>query len=254
MLNVLHAVFKLKYPLKEDPRVDNKPKEMLRSVFNIGSSQVSLVDLKKFCIHIFASLLSVPNHFSHLAMSEPNSSSSSSFSSSFHAMRTKVLEIFLAAMTNEQDTGNLQLLFGCGKLIVGEWSLDEAARDASVTTTTTTDKKERASYCYNQIVTLICAPLRINHSTLQNHLFALSIFDSLASIVATGDMAAVGGSTMSADEDNVSRLAVAWIWHYVKMQIRRRSKEHTKVSWLHLLFYLLSNGEKKFLSSKKQHF
>ena len=28
-------------------------------------------------------------------------------------------------MTNEQDTINLQILFGCGKLIVGEWSLDE---------------------------------------------------------------------------------------------------------------------------------
>jgi hypothetical protein len=90
------------------------------------------------------------------------------------------------------------------------------------------DKKDRGTYCYNQIVTLICAPLRINHSTLQNHLFALSIFDSLASIVATGDTQLSSTNMGSVDEDNVSKLAVAWIWHYVKMQIRRRSKEHTK--------------------------
>lgn len=68
-------------------------------------------------------------------------------------------------------------------------------------------------------MSLICAPLKINHSTLQNHSFALSIFDSLASIAA-GDLLS--------DEESVCKLAISWIWHYVKMQIKRRSREHTR--------------------------
>ena len=141
-------------------------------------------------------------------------------------------------MTNEQDTINLQILFGCGKLIVGEWSLDElvfnqknkemTSSSTSINNTTSPimsetimsfDKKEKASYCYNQIVSLICAPLKINHATLQNHSFALSIFDSLASIAA--------GDILNEDE-SVCKIAISWIWHYVKMQIKRRSKEHTR--------------------------
>jgi hypothetical protein len=132
MLNVLNAVFKLKYPQKEDPRVDNKPKEVIRSSFNIGASQVSLVDLKKYCILIFSSLLSVPNHFNTLHVVEPvGGGGGVSNQMQFHAIRSKILEIFLAAMTNEQDTTNLQMLFGCGKLIVGEWTLDELTRSNS---------------------------------------------------------------------------------------------------------------------------
>ena len=81
------------------------------------------------------------------------------------------------------------------------------------------DKKERASYCFNQVVSLICAPLKINHSTLQNHSFALSIFDSLTSIV---------DDDVTHDDENVFRIAISWIWHYVRTQIKRRSREHTK--------------------------
>jgi hypothetical protein len=46
--------------------------------------------------------------------------------------------------------------------------------------------KEKASFCYKQVVSLICVPLKINstHSTLINHSFALSIFDALSSIAA----------------------------------------------------------------------
>lgn len=133
-------------------------------------------------------------------------------------------------MTNEHDTVNLQMLFGCGRLIVGEWALDEAVK--STNEIASLDKKERASYCYNQIVSLICAPLKINHSTLQNHSFALSIFDSLASIAA-GDFLSSSASSQqhastSLDDDSVCKLAISWIWHYVKMQIRRRSREHTR--------------------------
>ena len=64
------------------------------------------------------------------------------------------------------------------------------------------DKKERASYCFNQVVTLICAPLKINYATLQNHSFALSIFDSLSSIAA--------GELVNEDE-SVLKTAISWI-------------------------------------------
>lgn len=121
-------------------------------------------------------------------------------------------------MTNEIDTTNLQMLFGCGRLIVGEWTLDESTKTTNEITQL--DKKERASYCYNQIVSLICAPLKINNTTLQNHSFALSIFDSLASIAA--------GDLLVCEEDSVCKLAISWIWHYVRMQIKRRSREHTR--------------------------
>lgn len=126
-------------------------------------------------------------------------------------------------MTNEQDTVNLQLLFGCGRLIVGEWALDESKKTSSEVAGL--DKKERAYYCYNQIVSLICAPLKIISTTLQNHSFALSIFDTLASIAAAGDYLA-GAS--GGEDDSICKLAIAWIWHYVKMQIRRRSRDHTR--------------------------
>jgi hypothetical protein len=212
-LNALNAVFKLKYPQKEDTtaKTDNKPKENVRSLFNIGSSSITLVELKRYCIYIFSSLLCLPNHFNSLLINDTVASGLSFFS-----LRSKILEIFLAAMTNEQDTTNLQMLFGCGRLIVGEWSLDELQKTPDLANF---DKKEKASYCYNQIVSLICAPLKINHATLQNHSFALSIFDSLASIAA--------GDILNQDE-SVCKIAISWIWHYVKMQIKRRSKEHTK--------------------------
>jgi hypothetical protein len=122
-------------------------------------------------------------------------------------------------MTNEQDTVNLQMLFGCGRLIVGEWAMDESTKTSGEISLL--DKKERASYCYNQIVSLICAPLKINNTTLQNHSFALSIFDSLGSIAA-------GGELLNEAEDSICKLAISWIWHYVKMQIKRRSREHTR--------------------------
>jgi hypothetical protein len=227
MLNVLNAIFKLKYVQKEDQRVENRSKEIMRTVFNIGSSSVSLIELKKYCIHIFSSLLSVPNHFNTLNIGGTGGPGEAQYFS----LKSKMLEIFLAAMTNEHDTNNLQMLFGCGKLIVGEWSLDENRQRNSSSSTFLLDKKERASYCYNQIVTLILAPLRINNqSTLQNHLFALCIFDSLASIVA-GDFfpeQSKSNYTNSNEEESVSKLAISWIWHYVKVQIKRRSKEHTK--------------------------
>ncbi len=130
MLNVLHAVFKLKYPQREDSRTEGKPKEVLRSAFSTGVGQVSLVDLKKYCICIFSSLISVPNHFNTLNVAEPSGSvAGNSKELQFHAIRSKILEVFLAAMTNENyDTNNQQMLLGCGKLIVGEWTLDELSR------------------------------------------------------------------------------------------------------------------------------
>ena len=69
------------------------------------------------------------------------------------------------------------------------------------------------------MVSLISAPLKINNSTLQNHSFALSIFDSLTSIV---------DDDVSHDDENVFRIAISWILHYVRTQIKRRSREHTK--------------------------
>lgn len=227
MLNALNSIFKLKYVSKEDHRSEtNKPKEMIKSIFNIGSSSVSLVDLKHYCISIFTSLLSLSNHLSSLPVYDkdlniiPNQN--------FFSMRSKILEIFLAAMTNEQDLLNLQILFGCGRLIVGEWSIDEINRrnmeglnnsGSSGLENNVQDKKERVSYCFNQVVSLISAPLKINITTLQNHSFALSIFDSLTSIAA--------GDILN-DDENVFRIAISWIWHYVKNQIKRRSREHTK--------------------------
>ena len=139
-------------------------------------------------------------------------------------MRSKILEIFLAAMQNEHDFLNLQILFGCGRLIVGEWSIDEINRrnieglNSSGSTGAVNleagnlqDKKERVSYCFNQVVSLISAPLKINVLTLQNHPFALSIFDSLTSIAA--------GDILN-DDENVFKIAISWIWHYVKNQIK----------------------------------
>ena len=54
-LDALNAIFKLKYPQKEaDPKsAESKPKEILRSIFNIGSNSVTLVELKRYCIYIF---------------------------------------------------------------------------------------------------------------------------------------------------------------------------------------------------------
>lgn len=204
---------------------------MIKTVFNIGASSVSLVDLKHYCINIFTSLLSLSNHLSNLPVYDktlkviPNQS--------FFSMRSEILGIFLAAMQNEHDFLNLQILFGCGRLIVGEWSIDEINRrslDSTVglnssgghaslegpsTAGNLQDKKERVSYCFNQVVSLISAPLKINTQTLQNHPFALSIFDSLTSIAA--------GDILN-DDENVFKIAISWIWHYVKNQIKVRKK------------------------------
>ena len=126
VLNALYAVFKLKYPMKEDSKAENKPKELIKSVFNIGSSSVTLVELKRYCIYIFSSLLCIANHFTSLPIYDKDLNQVNG--QSFFSLRSKILEIFLAAMTNEQDTINLQILFGCGRLIVGEWSLDEFSK------------------------------------------------------------------------------------------------------------------------------
>ena len=220
MLHALNAVFKLKYQVRDEGKSEpNKPKEITKSLFNIGACSVSLVELKRYCVCIFSSLLCLANHLSSLPVYDKDFGLVTG--QNFFSMRSKILEIFLAAMTNEQDTLNLQLLFGCGRLIVGEWSIDEINRRSldglgNVTcftseATSVQDKKERVSYCFNQVVSLICAPLKINHSTLQNHSFALSIFDSLASIAA--------GDILNEDE-SVFKIAISWIWHYVKMQIK----------------------------------
>jgi len=231
MLFALNAVFKLKYVFKEEQRGEtNKPKELIKSVFNIGAGSVTLVDLKNFAINIFTSLLSLSNQLNSLPVYDkdfnviPNQS--------FFSMRSKILEIFLAAMTNEHDFNNLQILFGCGRLIVGEWSIDEINRRAQEIgfgnssmgpgiefgsnsgvglSNSIQDKKERVSYCFNQVVSMTIAPLKINTATLQNHSFALSIFDSLISIAA-GDILV--------DDENVFHIAISWIWHYVKNQIK----------------------------------
>jgi hypothetical protein len=220
MLNALNAIFKLKYSQKEETKPsENKPKETIKTSFNIGSNTISLVELKRYCIYIFSSLLSLPNHFSSLNLFDLNANSNSV---TFFSLKSKILEIFLAAMTNEQDTVNLQNLFGCGRLIIGEWSMDELLSQrykCNDVDMANLDKKDKALYCYNQVVSLICAPLKINHSTLSNHSFALSIFDSLASIAA--------GDFLNEDE-SVCKIAISWIWHYVKMQIKRRSREHTR--------------------------
>lgn len=214
VLNALNSIFKLKYVLREhEPRADNKPKELVRTVFNIGATSVTLVELKRYCIVIFSSLLSLPSHYGPMQLND-----ALNLNLTFYTLRAKMLEIFLAAMTNEQDTMNLQMLFACGRLIVGEWINDEAGKSAAEMANL--DKKERAWYCYNQIVPLICAPLKMNHSTLQNHSFALSIFDSLACIAARGDSLN--------EEDGFCKSAISWIWHYIRMQIKRRSREHTR--------------------------
>lgn len=215
MLNVLNAVFNLKYQQKEDQKSESKQKEIVRTAFNIGSSSVSLIELKRYCIFIFSSLICLPNHFSTLSI---NDQCSTNFT--FYSLRSRILEIFLAAMTNEQDTINLQMLFGCGRLIVGEWSWDEIHKKSNDTNLPEAhDKKEKASYCFNQIVSLICAPLKINNSTLQNHSFALSIFDSLACLAA---------DDILNEDESVVKIAITWIWYYVKSQIKRRSRDHTK--------------------------
>ena len=206
VLNALNVIFKLKYPQKEDTvTTTNKPgssaadaanmagsgpggaamkaKEYAKSTFNIGSNSITLVELKRYCIHILSSLLSVPNQFSSLSIF--NDKDANATSPTFYSLRFRILEIFLVAIGNELDNMNLQMLFGCGRLIVGEWSIDELNKCNNGVSIEALDKKERASYCYNQVVSLICAPLKINNTTLQNHSFALSIFDSLASIAAS---------------------------------------------------------------------
>ena len=181
-----------------------------------------MVELKRYCIHILSSLLSVPNQFSSMSIyndKDPNASAPT-----FYSLRFKILEIFLVAIGNELDNMNLQMLFGCGRLIVGEWSIDELNKCNNGVSIENLDKKERASYCYNQVVSLICAPLKINNTTLQNHSFALSIFDSLASIAA-GDTST---TSILNEDDSVCKLSISWILHYVKTQIKRRSREHTR--------------------------
>lgn len=221
MLNALTAVFKLKYPIKEEnsKTEGQKPKELLKSIFHIGFSSISLVELKRYCIYIFSSLLCLANHLNSLPIYDNNLNVI--LNQNFFSQRSKILEIFLAAMSNEQDTINLQMLFGCGRLIVGEWSMDELSKNSPFNSDSnfSDNKKDRLPYCFNQIVSLICAPLKINNSTLQNHSFALAIFDSLSSIAA--------GDIINEDE-SVFKIAISWIWYYVKMQIKRRSREHTK--------------------------
>jgi hypothetical protein len=83
MLNALHAVFKLKYTMREEP---NRPKELMKSMFNIGATSVTLVELKRYCIGIFSSLLSLPNHFGTIGIAD---------GVTYYSLRTKILEIFL---------------------------------------------------------------------------------------------------------------------------------------------------------------
>ena len=116
MLNALNAVFKLKYPVKEETTKEGqKPKELIKSVFHIGFSSISLVELKRYCIYIFSSLLCLANHLSSLPIYDRDLNVI--LNQNFFSLRSKILEIFLAAMSNEQDTINLQMLFGCGRLI-----------------------------------------------------------------------------------------------------------------------------------------
>lgn len=116
MLNALNAVFKLKYPVKEETTKEGqKPKELIKSVFHIGFSSISLVELKRYCICIFSSLLCLANHLSSLPIYDRDLNLI--LNQNFFSLRSKILEIFLAAMSNEQDTINLQMLFGCGRLI-----------------------------------------------------------------------------------------------------------------------------------------
>ena len=84
MLNALHAVFKLNYTMREDP---NRPKELVKPVFNIGAQSVTLFELKRYCIVIFNSLLSMPNHFGQVTLSETGLT--------YYSLRNKILEIFL---------------------------------------------------------------------------------------------------------------------------------------------------------------
>ena len=181
-LDAIHLLFKLKYVQRDDPL--RATKEIVQTTFAIGATHVTLVELKRYAIAILASMLSLPNHYGPVPLSSaelPHATSSSSSppsqqqqQSQFHSLRSRILEVFLAALTNELDTHNLHMLFGCGRLIVGEWSLDDNL--ASVASGSSSKKKERSVYCYNQIVSLISAPLKVNPSTLQNHSFALSIF------------------------------------------------------------------------------
>ncbi len=226
MLNALYAVFNLKYPIKEENIKSDglKPKELLKSVFHIGFSSISLVEMKRYCIYILSSFLCLASHLNSLPIYDRDLNPI--LNQSFFSLRSKVLEIFLAAISNEQDTVNLQMLFGCGRLIVGEWSLDETTKYSLFYSETsnsiqqsTDNKKDKLSYCFNQVVSLICAPLKMNYSTLQNHSFALAIFDAL-SVIAAGDIIN--------EDENVFKCAISWIWHYVKTQIKRRSREHTK--------------------------
>lgn len=88
MINALHAVFKLKYSMREEP---NRPKELMKTVFNVGAQSVTLVELKRYCIVIFNSLLSMPNHFGQVGLNE--------FGLTYYSLRSKILEIFLGRYT-----------------------------------------------------------------------------------------------------------------------------------------------------------
>ena len=142
-LNAIQFIFKLKYTQKEDK-------------IAIGARTITLVELKRCSINLFSQIIS--------------------FNLSEH--KARVLEIYLSGTSTEVDYVNLQLLFACGKLLIGEWVLDEIKNKQFV------DKKDKALYCYNQIVSLICAPLKVNSQALHNHSFALCIFDCLTSIIS----------------------------------------------------------------------
>lgn len=90
MLNTLHAVFKLKYAMREEP---NRPKELMKTVFNVGAQSVTLIELKRYCIVIFNSLLSMPNHFGQVGLNDSGLS--------YYSLRIKMLEIFLGTEYND---------------------------------------------------------------------------------------------------------------------------------------------------------
>jgi hypothetical protein len=176
-LNAIEAVFRIQ-TLKKD---ENKER-----FFRIGSKSISLIELKRNCISIFASIIALPNNYGNLTIENIHGDDTKP-KMAYSTLKNKILDIFLSAIPNEQDLINLQTIFGCGRLIVGEWSSDEMlklAKDGTMATETNAlqlDRKQRASYCYKQIVSSVCIPLKLN-STLSNHPFALSIFDALSSM------------------------------------------------------------------------
>ncbi|CAF0795146.1 unnamed protein product [Brachionus calyciflorus] len=188
-LNAVQSIFKLKYTQKEQ-------------LVCIGSRSVSLTELKRSTIQLFSQIISL----------------------NLVEYKSRILEIYLSGMSNESDSLNLQLLFACGKLLIGEWVLDECKmRTSSSSSSIVEQKKEKALYCYNQIVSLICAPLKVNANTLQNHSFALCIFDCLTSIVSADYL-----GILNENDNQITKIAISWIWNYIKSQIKRRSRDHTK--------------------------